>query len=123
MPFVPRDTNPWRGREGFHNHKISSEFFFWRINLFCFIGVKVSTKWRKYTETHVFVLPFKFLTCNHKNMRVSMYFLHLELTYTSLHGGSCEYRDWYAGWTMPSTEPNSRGSLGTRLAIISWLLC
>ena len=55
-------------------------------------------------------------------MRVSMYFLHLELTYTSLHGGSCEYRDWYAGWTMPSTEPNSRGSLGTRLAIIRWNL-
>ena len=31
---------------------------------------------------HVFVLSCKFLTCKHKNMRVSMYFLHLELTFT-----------------------------------------
>ena len=28
---------------------------------------------------HVFVLS---CTCKHKNMRVSMYFLHLELTFT-----------------------------------------
>ena len=33
-------------------------------------------------NTHVFVLSCKFLTCKHKNMRVSMYFLHLELTFT-----------------------------------------
>ena len=25
-------------------------------------------------NTHVFVLTYKFLTCKHKNMRVSMYF-------------------------------------------------
>ena len=31
---------------------------------------------------HVFVLSCKFLTCKHKNMHVSMYFLHLELTFT-----------------------------------------
>ena len=31
-------------------------------------------------NTHVFVLSF--LTCKHKNMYVSMYFLHLELTFT-----------------------------------------
>ena len=31
---------------------------------------------------HVFVLSCKFLACKHKNMRVSMYFLHLELTFT-----------------------------------------
>ena len=36
MPFVPRDTNPWRGREGFHNHKISSEFFFLENKLLLF---------------------------------------------------------------------------------------
>ena len=30
---------------------------------------------------HVFVLTSKFLMCKHKNMRVSMYFLHLELTF------------------------------------------
>ena len=29
---------------------------------------------------HVFVLSCIFLTCKHKNMRVSMYFFHLELT-------------------------------------------
>ena len=46
------------------------------------MGVKVSTKWRIYTETHVFVLSCKFLTCKHKNLRVSMYFLHLVLTAT-----------------------------------------
>ena len=33
-------------------------------------------------NTHVFVLSCKFLTCKHKNMHVSMYFLHLELTFT-----------------------------------------
>ena len=33
-------------------------------------------------NTHVFVLSCKFLTCKHKNMRVSMCFLHLELTFT-----------------------------------------
>ena len=33
-------------------------------------------------NTHVFVLTCKFLMCKHKNMRVSMYFLHLELTFT-----------------------------------------
>ena len=34
-------------------------------------------------ETRMFfVLSCKFLTCKHKNMRVSMYFLHLELTFT-----------------------------------------
>ena len=33
-------------------------------------------------NTHVFVLSCKFLTCKHKNMRVSMYFLHLKLTFT-----------------------------------------
>ena len=31
---------------------------------------------------HVFVLSCKFLMSKHKNMRVSMYFLHLELTFT-----------------------------------------
>ena len=31
---------------------------------------------------HVFVLSCKFFTSKHKNMRVSMYFLHLELTFT-----------------------------------------
>ena len=31
---------------------------------------------------HVFVLSCKFLTWKHKNMHVSMYFLHLELTFT-----------------------------------------
>ena len=31
---------------------------------------------------HVFVLSCKFLTSKHKNMRVSMYFLHLVLTFT-----------------------------------------
>ena len=33
-------------------------------------------------NTHVFVLSCKFLTCKHKNMRVSMYFLHLDLIFT-----------------------------------------
>ena len=33
-------------------------------------------------NTHVFVLSCKFLMCKHKNMRVSMYFVHLELTFT-----------------------------------------
>ena len=33
-------------------------------------------------NTHVFVPSCKFLTWKHKNMRVSMYFLHLELTFT-----------------------------------------
>ena len=33
-------------------------------------------------NTHVFVLSCKFVTCKHKNMRVSMYFLQLELTFT-----------------------------------------
>ena len=33
-------------------------------------------------NTHVFVLSCKFLTSKHKNMHVSMYFLHLELTFT-----------------------------------------
>ena len=33
-------------------------------------------------NTHVFVLSCKFLTSRHKNMHVSMYFLHLELTFT-----------------------------------------
>ena len=33
-------------------------------------------------NTHVFVLSCKFLTCKHKDMHVSMYFLHLELTFT-----------------------------------------
>ena len=33
-------------------------------------------------NTHVFVLSCIFLTCKHKNMRVSMYFLHLERTFT-----------------------------------------
>ena len=31
---------------------------------------------------HIFVLSCKFLTCKHKNMHVSMYFLHLEHTFT-----------------------------------------
>ena len=31
---------------------------------------------------HVFVLSCQFVTCKHKNMHVSMYFLHLELTFT-----------------------------------------
>ena len=33
-------------------------------------------------NTHVFVLTCKFLTSKHKNMRVSMYFFHLVLTFT-----------------------------------------
>ena len=33
-------------------------------------------------NTHVSVLSCKFLTCKHKNMRVSMYFSHLVLTFT-----------------------------------------
>ena len=33
-------------------------------------------------NTHVIVLSCKFLTCKHNNMRVSMYFLHLVLTFT-----------------------------------------
>ena len=33
-------------------------------------------------NTHVFVLSCKILTRKHKNMRVSMYFLHLVLTFT-----------------------------------------
>ena len=33
-------------------------------------------------NAHVFVLTCKFLTFKHKNMHVSMYFLHLELTFT-----------------------------------------
>ena len=33
-------------------------------------------------NTHVFVLSCEFLTCKHKNMRVSMYFLYLVLTFT-----------------------------------------
>ena len=33
-------------------------------------------------NTHVIVLLCKFLTCKHKNMYVSMYFLHLVLTFT-----------------------------------------
>ena len=33
-------------------------------------------------NAHVFVLSCKFLMCKHKNMHVSMYFLHLELTFT-----------------------------------------
>ena len=33
-------------------------------------------------NTHVFVLSCKFVTCKHKNMRVSMYFLHLVPTFT-----------------------------------------
>ena len=33
---------------------------------------------------HVFVLTCKILTCKHQNMRVSMYFLHLELTFTPI---------------------------------------
>ena len=33
-------------------------------------------------NTHVFVLSCEFVTSKHKNMRVSMYFLHLELTFT-----------------------------------------
>ena len=37
---------------------------------------------RIHGNTHVFVLSCKFLTCKHKNMRVSMYSLHLELTFT-----------------------------------------
>ena len=32
---------------------------------------------------HVFVLSRKFVTSKHKNMHVSMYFLHLVLTFTS----------------------------------------
>ena len=31
---------------------------------------------------HVFVLLCKFVTCKHKNMHVSMYFLHLVLAFT-----------------------------------------
>ena len=31
---------------------------------------------------HVFVLSCQFVTCKHKNMRVFMYFLLLELTFT-----------------------------------------
>ena len=31
---------------------------------------------------HVFVLSCKFLTSKHKNIRVSMYFLHLVFTFT-----------------------------------------
>ena len=33
-------------------------------------------------NTHVFVLSCQFVTCKHKNIHVSMYFLHLELTFT-----------------------------------------
>ena len=33
-------------------------------------------------NTHVFVLSCIFLTCKHKNMHDSMYFFHLELTFT-----------------------------------------
>ena len=33
-------------------------------------------------NTHVFVLSCKFLMSKHKNMHVSMYFLHLVLTFT-----------------------------------------
>ena len=33
-------------------------------------------------NTHVFVLSCEFLTSKHKNMRVSMYFLYLVLTFT-----------------------------------------
>ena len=33
-------------------------------------------------NTHVFALSCKFLTCKHKNMHVSMYFLHLEFAFT-----------------------------------------
>ena len=33
-------------------------------------------------ETCIFVLTCKFLTSKHKNMHVSMYFFHLELTFT-----------------------------------------
>ena len=36
----------------------------------------------RHGNTYVFVLSCKFLMCKHKNMRVSMYFLHLELTLT-----------------------------------------
>ena len=36
-------------------------------------------------NTHVFVLSCEFLTSKHKNMRVSMYFLHLVLTFTPPH--------------------------------------
>ena len=35
-----------------------------------------------HANTHVFELTCKFLMCKHKNMRVSMYFLHLVLTFT-----------------------------------------
>ena len=34
-------------------------------------------------ETHVFVFSCKFLARKHKNMRVSVYFLHLVLTFIS----------------------------------------
>ena len=33
-------------------------------------------------DMHVFVLSCKYLMCKHKNMHVSMYFLHLVLTFT-----------------------------------------
>ena len=35
-----------------------------------------------HANMHVLVLTCKFLTCKHKNMLVSMHFLHLELTFT-----------------------------------------
>ena len=35
-----------------------------------------------HANMHVFVLSCQFVTCKHKNMHVSMYFLHLVLTFT-----------------------------------------
>ena len=46
------------------------------------MGGKVSSKWRKYMETRMFLcLHAKKFTRKHKNMRVSMY---LELTFTPI---------------------------------------
>ena len=45
-----------------------------------FLCLHINSKWRKYMETRMFLCLHVY--CKHKNMRVSMYFLHFELTFT-----------------------------------------
>ena len=65
-------------------------------------------------NTHVFVLSCKFLTSKHQNMHISMYFLHLELTFTphyiitdkglltqpDKHGQSCTTHKKLCTWSI-----------------------
>ena len=69
---------------------------------------------RIHGNTHVFVLSCKFLTCKHKNMRVSMYSIIMDkgLCY-------CRYKDNRTPVVLVSTDLSSHKCMNPSLKIVS----